>query len=372
MSLLGGLAFVSFTHRASKAWRAAANRHVTEASFDFLFLEHQQEARTRIPDVASSAAALRPGTPIFATILLVFFLTIGVNLSSAVSPDIRLLALIPPGSEVVAEIRAPSINRHTSNYSFITSYNRVDLSDFVAITGSDQSRIFDQVIFTASSGHNGAPIEHSILVSGHFNHDRIFQAPSANETVIRYRGMDVLEVSPFERERNFFTHRRWLVFIGSSTAIFGTVASVEGEIGRSLAGSPPDAAILQRLARLQHDDEEWSLLPAIGHGTSVLYQLRLLDPSLATLAENGESLAFGIRYGRRVELEFAIELSSKSDATSLLDPVSEPSADLRNHESLLSSRHGPSSVGDPVARRILKLSKTQFEKWVAQASITPH
>jgi hypothetical protein len=120
-----------------------ANRHVKEASSDFLFLEHQQEARTRTPEIESSAAALRSGTPIFATILLVFFLAIGVSLSSAVSPDIRLLALIPPGSEVVAEIRAPSINRQTINYSFITSYNRVDLSDFVAITGSDESRLFD-------------------------------------------------------------------------------------------------------------------------------------------------------------------------------------------------------------------------------------
>ena len=55
--------------------------------------------------VQSSAVALRPSTPIFAILLLVFFPPIGVNLSSAASPDIRLLPLIPPGSEVVAGIR---------------------------------------------------------------------------------------------------------------------------------------------------------------------------------------------------------------------------------------------------------------------------
>ena len=372
MPVLEVLAFFPLTPRTSNAWRAATNRHVKEAVADFLFLEYQREARTRTPEIESSAAALRPGTPVFATTLLVFFLAIGMNSSWAVSSDMGLLALIPPGSEVVAEIRATSINRQTSNYSFITSYNRIDLSDFVAIIGSDQSRLLDYVIFTASSGHNGAPIEHSILVSGHFNHDRIFRASSANETIIRYGGMAVLDVSPFERERNSFRHRRWLVLIGSSTAIFGTVASVEEEIARSLAGLPPDAAILQRLACLQRDDEEWSLLPVVGHGTAVSYQLRLLDPRLAELAENGDSLAFGIRHGRRVELEFVVNFNSNFDAMPLSDSVPAPSADLRNHESLLSSRSDPSRVGDRVEHRVLKLSKSQFQKWVAQASITPH
>ena len=284
------------------------------------------------------------------------------------SPDIRLLALIPPGSEVVAGIRAPILHGQFAHFAFMTKANRIDLSDFIAITGSDESRIFNEVMFTASSSPSGKPIEHSMLVSGHFNHDGIFRAPSANETAIRYRGMDVLDISPFERERSLFKHRRWLVFIGSSTAIFGTVASVEEEIGRSLAGSPPDAAILQRLARLQHDDEEWSLLPAVVHGTAVLYQLRLLDQSLANLAEAGGSLAFGIHYGRHVELEFAIDLHSKSDTTSLPDPVSQPVPGLHNQESLLSP--GLSTIGDPVAHRVLKLSKTQFENWMAQASNT--
>ena len=97
------------------------------------------------------------------------------------------------------------------------------------MTGSDESRIIHQVIFTARSGQDGKPVEHSILVSGHFDRDRIFRARSANETLRRYRGIAVLDVSPFERERSFFKHRRWLAFIGSSTAIFGTEASVEAE-----------------------------------------------------------------------------------------------------------------------------------------------
>ena len=74
MSLLERSTYVPLTHRTSEAWRAEGNRQVKEACSDFLFFEHRQDARTRIPAVESSAGALRPGTPIFATILLVFFL----------------------------------------------------------------------------------------------------------------------------------------------------------------------------------------------------------------------------------------------------------------------------------------------------------
>ncbi len=127
MSLLERLTDVPLTHRTSEAWRAAANLQVKGACSGFLFFEHQQDARTRIPTVESSAAALRPGTPIFATLLLVFFSAIGVNLSSAATPDIRLLPLILPGSEVVAGIRAPLVDGQPSNYLFITKDDRVDL-----------------------------------------------------------------------------------------------------------------------------------------------------------------------------------------------------------------------------------------------------
>ena len=137
-------------------------------------------------------------------------------------------------------------------------------------------------------------------------------------------------------------------------------------------GSPPDAAILQRLARLRRDNDAWSLVPAISHSAAVLLELRMLDPSLASLAESGDSLAFGIRYRRHVEFEFAIDLDSKSDTTSLSDPESQPLFDLRNQESLLSSRPGISRIGESVVHRVLKLSKAQFEKWVAQASNSVH
>ncbi len=182
----------------------------------------------------------------------------------------------------------------------------------------------------------------------------------------------MLDVSPFERERNYFNHRRWLAFMGSSIAVFGTVASVETVIDRSLAGSPPDGTILQRLARLQRDHEEWSLLPAVGQGTAVWHQLRLLDSTLATRAENSDFVAFGIRYGTRVELEFAVGRDSNVETASLSDSLSRQSAHLHSRESLLGSPSGRSSGGDAVEHRFLILSKPQFEKWVAQASSTAH
>lgn len=154
--------------------------------------------------------------------------------------------------------------------------------------------------------------------------------------------------------------------------MFGTEASVQAEIDRSLVGAPKDAAILQRLARLRRDNDAWSLGPSVGHSAAVLLQLRMLDPALANLAESGDFLAFGIRYGRHVELEFAIDPNSKSDTRALSDLVNQRAAGLRNHESLLSSRPDISRIGDPAVHRVLNLSKARFKKWIAEASNTVH
>jgi hypothetical protein len=361
------------THRTFEPWRAGLNRRRNATCSDLLLFEREQDVCIQLPGFGrSSAAPFRPVNPIFVSVLGVCLLTLGINLASALPSDVQLIALVPPGSELVAEIRAPSPHRHTGNFSFMTSYNRVDLADFVALTGCDQSRVLNEVIFTASPGRDGNPIEHSILVGGHFDQDHIFRNVNSKETTFRYRGEVVLDVSPYERERSYFNHRRWLAFMGSSIAVFGTVASVKTEIDRSLAGSPPDRIILQRLARLQHRDEEWSLLPAVGQGTAVGRQLRLLDSTLAALAENGDFVAFGIRFGRRVDLEFAVGRDSNVETASLPESLSVRSADLHNHGSLLRSQSGRSSAGDALEHRFFRLSKTQFEKWVAQASSTAH
>ena len=151
---------------------------------------------------------------------------------------------------------------------------------------------------------------------------------------------------------NFFQHRRWLAFTGSSIAIFGTVASVETEIDRSLAGSPPDRIILQRLARLQRDDEGWSLLPAVGHGSAVLHQLRLLDSALATLAENSDFVAHGIRYG--------VALSSNSRSILIPNPKQRPYLNLYRGSPLISTTMSPCCGLGPVLPALAIPSRIAF------------
>ena len=152
------------------------------------------------PVLARSARALLP----------FLFYTVGVTVSSALSPDPRLLSLILPGSQIVAGMHAQSHDRQPASFLLITHANSVDLQDFFAITGSDAFRVIHQVVFTTSAGHDGNPPEHSLLVSGNFDQIRIFRSAIADSPTSQYREIAVMLVPPLERERSVFKEKRLL------------------------------------------------------------------------------------------------------------------------------------------------------------------
>lgn len=183
--------------------------------------------------------------------------------------------------------------------------------DFFSITGFDTFRVIHQVVFATSGDHDGNPPEHSLLVSGNFNQARIFRSASADSLPSQYRGITGILVPPLERERGVFKEKRLLAIIDSHIAIFGTVASVEQEIDRHLAGIGPDSSILQRLHRLRDDDDTWCLISARGFNAETRQILERLDSALAKLVEKSRSFQFGIDYGRRVDFEYEINAPSR-------------------------------------------------------------
>ena len=110
------------THRTHEPWRTALNWQLKGTCSDLLLFEREQDTRIRLPVIGRySAASFRPDNPILVSVLGVLLLTLQVNVASALASDVRLIALVPPGSELVAEIRAPSLHRETGNFSFTTS-----------------------------------------------------------------------------------------------------------------------------------------------------------------------------------------------------------------------------------------------------------
>jgi hypothetical protein len=194
-----------------------------------------------------------------------------VPISSAASRDLKLIALVPPGAQIVAGINASSQPGQPDNFLLITHDNTVDLQDFLALSGADGSRIIYEVVFVAIANSPGLLSEHSLLVSGHFDQPHIYKsAVEGGATVTYYRGIPVLVIQPFAREQGAFNNVRWLAVLDSNILAFGTIATLQRELDRYIAHSPADSPLPNRLGRLRAKDQTWCLLSPLTRNDGVL------------------------------------------------------------------------------------------------------
>jgi hypothetical protein len=68
--------------------------------------------------------------------LLLFFFPLFAAVTWAVSPDAKLLSLVPPETSIVAGMKAPSGGEQPASFLLITHYNNADLEDFFALSGA--------------------------------------------------------------------------------------------------------------------------------------------------------------------------------------------------------------------------------------------
>jgi len=111
--------------------------------------------------------------------LLTVLLFCPVPRSFAASPDLKLIALVPPGAQVISGISALPHEPQPDQFVLLTHNNVVDLDDLLAICGADGSRTIQQVVFVAVADMEGELREHSLLVSGHFDQARIYKSASS-------------------------------------------------------------------------------------------------------------------------------------------------------------------------------------------------
>jgi hypothetical protein len=298
-------------------------------------------------------------------VLTVLFPFFTIAFALAVTPDAKLLSLVPPMAQSVAGMSAAPRGGQPSSFLLITHNNLMDLNDFIALSGADDSRVIEQVIMVASDG-GGAVAGHSLLASGHFDQGLIYRSAygsGAGANATRYRGIPVLAMQPFARERDSFHDVRWLAVMDSKLALFGTMDIVQQELDRYLAHSVADPVLERRLAHLRRDDATWCVATLPDHNSEIKAVFKMLDARLAELLRAGDTIQFGIHYGRQVEFEYEVGLASRRDAESvqafLQPPVTGPK--------------GPSSL--PVAdlmsvddgvRGVLKVSKERYEAWIAE------
>jgi hypothetical protein len=304
---------------------------------------------------------LSNATKLLSMVLLAFF---KVALVSAVTPNSRLLSLVPPSAQVVAGMSASSSGSQPGSFLLITHNNSVDLDDFIALTGGDPARVIQQVIMVAADGGPGTLTEHSLLAIGHFD-PTLTHRPTAGASASRYRDIPVLVVQPFARERADLNDVRWLAMIDSDVTLFGTIAMVKQELDRYLNRSAADPFFVQKLAELRRDDDTWCVLARPVYSEMMRSVLELLDAKLADSLQDGDTFQFGIHYGRRVEFEYEFHTPTSTGAEavsrSLMQSLSGP-------EATESSRLPASTTSgtDGVVRGAVKVSRARYDAWLTE------
>ena len=103
-------------------------------------------------------------TELFLMVLLLFF---KVSSASAVSPDPRLLSLVPPSVRVIAGMKAPSSDGQPKSFMLVTPNNSIDLVDSIALAGAIHSR--DRTADDASPPRMSMDLtSHILLENGRF------------------------------------------------------------------------------------------------------------------------------------------------------------------------------------------------------------
>ena len=295
--------------------------------------------------------------------IFLFFILVNAVAASALSTDLRLMRLVPPDSQIVAGMLSPSRQGQPNSFLLVTENNKIDHQDFLALTGADTSRIILQVVFVAAVGRKGLLSEHSLLVSGHFDREAIFKSAHGNNaTTDSYRAVTVLVVPAFERERSTFNEERWLAILDSNIAIFGTVDSVQRELDRKIANSPPDSLLMERLGRLGREDETWCLLPPPSRNGLVQSVFEKLDPKLGVVAKAGGSMEYGIHFGRRVEITATSNVAAV--AASWNSPADPPAVESTPMRYLLP--HSNDAPDEEIRPAVVKVSQRRYEEWMAE------
>jgi len=287
------------------------------------------------------------------------------------TPDPRLISLVPSGAQLVAGISAASEPGQPGNFLLLTRDNLADFDDFSALVGSDSSRSIHQIVFVKLTGYNVS--EHSMLISGRFDQQRILRSAGGAKGLAVYRGIEVAEVQPFEREKGRFSEIRWLATLGESVLLFGSIAQVKQEVDRYLSHVRADERLLLRLSRLRRKDQTWCVLSkSIGSPTLPALQSEIhralahINSDLADLALSGEEFEFALSYGRKVELEYSVSGASMGKYESRADLRKQSRDEPVSPTALLTAVN--TTVHENTVHDVIAISVPRFNEWLATIS----
>lgn len=284
----------------------------------------------------------------------------------------RLLALVPPGSDVVVAFEN-HLNAH-GQLLLATRADRLDLQDWQALTGVDSKRVFDEVVEAAASPFGGGLSEHVVLIEGHFDKEVIFksaEAGGAQRSICE--GETVMAIKPFAREQGDMVDTRWLAILNNRIGIFGTQWMVEQALKRYASHADIDMPLMERLSQLRSDVTSWSVLVA-PRDTSRTYQVAQVSSPWTRFMEDAEVLMVGVRFSSKVRVDFLLHATVdhgtkffEEKAASFADVFAMEGSDLRPGQSRR-RRLGNVTVDLDHVQASIQLSAKEFDEWADQTT----
>jgi hypothetical protein len=218
----------------------------------------------------------------------------------------KLLWLVPPGVGIAAGFENYADPHRHGQMLLSTHSNRLDLADWLSITGVDNRRSLQEGIEIASASEDGGLLtEHLLLVVGKFDRSRIFRSV---ELIGGQRsesaGEPVMIVQPFTREKEEMEDVRWLVILDDRIGMLGTPFLVKQALLRYHTHADADQDLVERLSQLPHDVSSWNVLvcPAAERPNIYLHT----GSRWSGLVENSDVLVVGTRFGSKIRMDFRV------------------------------------------------------------------
>lgn len=248
----------------------------------------------------------------FRGLLYSLALTPALTVVALASPlNSRLLALVPPGAEIVSGFENHHVPPGHGQLVLNTRNNRIDLDDWQALAGVDSKRAFEQVIEVAASvPGRGMLSEHMVLVEGRLDKEQIFRAAELNGSQrADCEGQSIMLIEPFTREKGEMRVVRWLAILDNRIGILGTPYLVQSALHRFLTHADIDMPLMERLSQLRRDDTSWNVML---WAPRVLKNYSAEPPGAwGRLMEGAEVVMVGARFGSKVCIDFTVHATDR-------------------------------------------------------------
>jgi hypothetical protein len=241
---------------------------------------------------------------------------------AAAATDAKLVSLLDPQTRVIAGLNGTAVKASPFGQYLLSQSAKADLSHFIASTGFDPRTNLQQVLFGSAGDANNS--QRILLVKGTFVPAQVLTyGIKKGATASSYRGINVAEFPASQGKNGKPQPARWLAFLGSTRAAFGTPQLVQRAIDRYVDNTAADAGVASRIAAASGKYDAWyvSTVPGPEVALSLPQSSNELTGLAATALQSVQSEMVGVKFSQGGSVQGQAVTSSDQEALSLADRI---------------------------------------------------